>query len=422
MLNIRDFNYSNFPKELLNIDIMNLVSKIHEFKGKEDLFIAAKPDILDSMCEIAKIQSTGASNRIEGIYTSDERLEAIVMDKTTPRNRSEREIAGYREVLNTIHENYNFMKPSVNVILQMHRDLYRFSASDIGGSFKNSDNVIAETDSKGNMLIRFRPVSAFETPVALELLTKTFFEALSKNVCDPLILISMFILDFLCIHHFNDGNARKSRLLTLLRLYRSCYIVGKYVSIEKIIESFEKLPSIGNKTAARLAFYILDASEEETNEFIESIQNAKKNLKYCSQCYNITDTDPCPICANTGRDHSLICVVEDVRDVVAMEKTHEFKGVYHVLHGSISPMNGVGPDDIKVKELLARLMDGSVKEVILATNPRVEGEATAMYLSKLIKPLGIKVTRIAHGVPVGGDLEYTDEVTLSRALEGRVQL
>lgn len=237
MLNIRDFNYSNFPKELLNIDIMNLVSKIHEFKGKEDLFIAAKPDILDSMCEIAKIQSTGASNRIEGIYTSDERLEAIVMDKTTPRNRSEREIAGYREVLNTIHENYNFMKPSVNVILQMHRDLYRFSASDIGGSFKNSDNVIAETDSKGNMLIRFRPVSAFETPVALELLTKTFFEALSKNVCDPLILISMFILDFLCIHPFNDGNGRMSRLLTLLLLYRSGYIVGKYVSIEKIIES-----------------------------------------------------------------------------------------------------------------------------------------------------------------------------------------
>lgn len=136
MLNIRDFNYSNFPKELLNIDIMNLVSKIHEFKGKEDLFIAAKPDILDSMCEIAKIQSTGASNRIEGIYTSDERLEAIVMDKTTPRNRSEREIAGYREVLNIIHENYNFINPSVNVILQMHRDLYRFSASDIGGNFK----------------------------------------------------------------------------------------------------------------------------------------------------------------------------------------------------------------------------------------------------------------------------------------------
>ena len=161
---------------------------------------------------------------------------------------------------------------------------------------------------------------------------------------------------------------------------------------------------------------------KETNEFIEAIQNAKKNLKYCSICYNITDTEPCPICANKNRDHSVICIVEDVRDVVAMEKTHEFKGVYHVLHGSISPMNGVGPDDIKIKELLSRLMSGEVKEIILATNPRVEGEATAMYISKLVKPLGIKVTRIAHGIPVGGDLEYTDEVTLSKALEGRREI
>ncbi len=193
-------------------------------------------------------------------------------------------------------------------------------------------------------------------------------------------------------------------------------------SIEKLIEAFEKLPSIGNKTAARLAFYILNSSETETNEFIEAIVNAKKNLKYCSKCYNITDTDPCPICANSGRNKSIICVVEDVKDVVAMERTHEFKGVYHVLHGVVSPMNGIGPDDIKIKELLARLMDGQVKEIILATNPRVEGEATAMYLSKLIKPLGIKVTRIAHGIPVGGDLEYTDEITLSKALEGRREL
>ena len=193
-------------------------------------------------------------------------------------------------------------------------------------------------------------------------------------------------------------------------------------SIEKLIEAFEKLPSIGNKTAARLAFHILNSSEEETNEFIEAITNPKKNLKYCSKCYNITDTDPCPICSNSGRDQSIICVVEDVKDVVAMERTHEFKGVYHVLHGVVSPMNGIGPDDIKVKELLARLMDGQVKEIVLATNPRVEGEATAMYLSKLIKPLGIKVTRIAHGIPVGGDLEYTDEVTLSKALEGRREL
>jgi len=193
-------------------------------------------------------------------------------------------------------------------------------------------------------------------------------------------------------------------------------------SIEKLIESFEKLPSIGHKTAARLAFYMLDLGEQETNEFISSIVNAKKNLKFCSKCYNITDTDPCPICANQKRDASQICVVEDVRDIIAMERTHEFKGVYHVLHGSISPMNGVGPEDIKLKELLSRLGDNTVKELILATNPRVEGEATAMYISKLVKPMGVKVTRIAHGIPVGGDLEYTDEVTLSKALEGRREL
>ncbi|HIU51290.1 MAG TPA: recombination protein RecR [Candidatus Merdicola faecigallinarum] len=190
-------------------------------------------------------------------------------------------------------------------------------------------------------------------------------------------------------------------------------------SIEKLIESFEKLPSIGHKTAVRLAFYLLNSTEEETNEFVSSIIDAKKNLRYCSKCYNISDTDPCNICSNPRRDNSIICVVEDVKDIIAMERTHEFKGLYHVLHGSISPMNGIGPDDIKIKELLARLQDGVVKEIILATNPRVEGEATAMYLSKLIKPLGIKVTRIARGIPIGGDLEYTDEVTLTQALEGR---
>ena len=190
-------------------------------------------------------------------------------------------------------------------------------------------------------------------------------------------------------------------------------------SIEKLIESFERLPSIGHKTAVRLAFYILEQDEKQIEEFITSITSAKQKLKYCSKCYNISDTDPCPICINPKRDESIICVVEDVKDIIAMEKTHEFKGVYHVLHGSISPMNGVGPEDIKIKELLTRLMDGQVKEVILATNPRVEGEATAMYLSKLIKPLGVRVTRIAHGIPVGGDLEYTDEITLTKALEGR---
>lgn len=193
-------------------------------------------------------------------------------------------------------------------------------------------------------------------------------------------------------------------------------------SIEKLIESFEKLPSIGHKTATRLAFHMLDLGEQETNDFIASIVNAKKSLKYCSNCYNISDTDPCPICASPKRDNSLICVVEDVKDIIAMEKTHEFKGVYHVLHGSISPMDGIGPDDIKIKELLNRINQNKISEIILATNPRVEGEATAMYLSKLIKPMGIKVTRIAHGIPVGGDLEYTDEVTLTKALEGRREI
>ena len=193
-------------------------------------------------------------------------------------------------------------------------------------------------------------------------------------------------------------------------------------SIEKLIENFEKLPSIGHKTATRLAFYMLNCSDESAKEFIDAIESARKNLKYCSICFNISDTDPCMICANPKRDKSIICVVEDVRDIIAMEKTHEFKGVYHVLHGSISPMNGIGPDDIKIKELLTRLQTGEVKEVILATNPRVEGEATAMYLSKLIKPLGIKVTRIARGIPIGGDLEYTDEITLLQALEGRMEI
>ena len=193
-------------------------------------------------------------------------------------------------------------------------------------------------------------------------------------------------------------------------------------SIEKLIESFEKLPSIGHKTAVRLAFHMLDLNKEDTDEFINSIINAKANLKYCNSCYNISDTDPCPICSSPKRDSSLICVVEDVRDIMAMERTHEFKGVYHVLHGTISPMNGIGPEDIKIKELLNRIGINDIKEIIIATNPRVEGEATAIYLSKIIKPLGIKVTRIAHGIPVGGDLEYTDEITLSKALEGRREL
>lgn len=193
-------------------------------------------------------------------------------------------------------------------------------------------------------------------------------------------------------------------------------------TVNKLINQFEKLPGIGHKTAVRLAFYILESDENVAKEFSETLVKVKKNVKFCSICYNLTEKDPCDICSNSKRDESTICVVENVKDVIAMEKTHEYKGKYHVLHGSISPMNNVSAGDIKIKELLERLKDDSIKEVILATNPTVEGEATAMYISRLIKPLGIKVTRIAHGIPVGGDLEYTDEITLIKALEGRTQM
>lgn len=193
-------------------------------------------------------------------------------------------------------------------------------------------------------------------------------------------------------------------------------------TVNKLINQFEKLPGIGHKTAVRLAFYILESDGNVAKEFSETLVKAKKNVKFCSICYNLTEKDPCDICSNSKRDESTICVVENVKDVIAMEKTHEYKGKYHVLHGSISPMNNISAGDIKIKELLERLKDDSIKEVILATNPTVEGEATAMYISRLIKPLGIKVTRIAHGIPVGGDLEYTDEITLIKALEGRTQM
>jgi recombination protein RecR len=193
-------------------------------------------------------------------------------------------------------------------------------------------------------------------------------------------------------------------------------------SIEKLIESFEKLPSMGHKTAIRLAFHMLDLNQERTEEFISSIVEAKKNLRYCSHCFNISDTDPCQICSSPKRDSSIICVVEDPRDVAAMEKTKEFNGKYHVLNGVISPMDGIGPDMIRIKELIQRLSNQDVKEIIMATNPTIEGEATAMYIARLLKPMGIKVTRIAHGLPVGGDLEYADEVTITKALEGRREI
>jgi recombination protein RecR len=192
--------------------------------------------------------------------------------------------------------------------------------------------------------------------------------------------------------------------------------------IAKLIESFSRLPGIGPKTAARLAFYVLRMKEEDVIDFAKALVNVKRNLSYCSVCCNITDTDPCRICSDKSRDVSAICVVQEPKDLVAMERTREFHGQYHVLQGAISPMDGLGPDDIRIAELVRRLGDERVQELILATNPNIEGEATAMYLSRLVKPFGIKVTRIAHGLPVGGDLEYADEVTISKALEGRREL
>jgi len=194
------------------------------------------------------------------------------------------------------------------------------------------------------------------------------------------------------------------------------------VPVAKLIEEFEKLPGIGHKTAQRLAFHVLNLSEEKVESLSNAIRDAKLNTRYCSISSHLTDLDPCNICSGASRNNSVICVVEDPRDVVAMERTREFKGLYHVLHGAISPMEGIGPEDIKIKELLARIRDGNISEVILATNPNIEGEATAMYISRLLKPLGIKATRIAHGLPVGGDLEYADEVTLAKALEGRREI
>lgn len=231
---MRDYDYREKWKKLLTPEIVKKLTLIHEYKGEQRLFIEAHKDELNELVEIAKVQSTEASNRIEGISTAEDRLKNLVQAKTTPQNRDESEIAGYRDVLNTIHENYDYIPINTNYILQLHRDLYKFLGNVDGGIFKTSDNIIQETDADGNERIRFKPVAAWETPASINELCKVFSEA--KNEVEPLLLDIMFILDFLCIHPFNDGNGRMSRLLTLLLLYQSGFIVGKYISIEKIIE------------------------------------------------------------------------------------------------------------------------------------------------------------------------------------------
>ena len=230
---MRNFNYERIYAKLLTPEIVQLLAQIHEHKGEH---AKVQEDELTHLIEIARIQSTEASNRIEGIYTSDERLRNIVKDKTTPRNRSEKEIAGYRDVLSTIHENHNYIPVKPGMILQLHRDLYKYSGMSIGGNYKPSDNVIEEEDVQGNKHIRFQPVPAWETPEAMERLCQAYADLCNKGQYDPLLMIPVFVLDFLCIHPFNDGNGRMSRLLTLLLLYRAGYNVGKYISIEKLIE------------------------------------------------------------------------------------------------------------------------------------------------------------------------------------------
>lgn len=234
---MRNYNYIDDLEKFLTPDVVSMLTQIYEFKGKQNIFTESNINVLTGLIEIAKIQSTESSNKIEGIYTSDERIKKLILSKTNPVNRAEEEIAGYRDVLNTIHSSHDGIPIKPNIILQLHRDLYKFNVSSSGGQYKNNDNVISEEDALGNKFVRFKPVEAWATSVNMEKMCEAFNEAILNETVNPLIIIPMFILDFLCIHPFNDGNGRMSRLLTLLLLYRSGFMVGKYVSLEKLIES-----------------------------------------------------------------------------------------------------------------------------------------------------------------------------------------
>lgn len=263
---MKQFNYTEKWKKLLTPEIVSYLTTIHEYKGKQHLIAERHADVLENLVEMAKIQSTESSNKIEGIYTSEERLKKIVLDKTMPRTRNEREIAGYRDVLNTIHENFQHIPIRDTFILQLHRDLYKFENASNGGRFKTSDNIIEEEDEKGNKFVRFRPLPAWETPDAIINLCTAYNEAINQGEADSLLLISMFIIDFLCIHPFNDGNGRMSRLLTLLLLYQNDYIVGKYISLEKLIER------------TKGSYY--DALQESSQGWMEDENNYEHFVKY----------------------------------------------------------------------------------------------------------------------------------------------
>lgn len=283
---MRLFDYRKEPEKLLTPEIVQMIAGIHEHKGRQELFLEADIDELKTLLEVALIQSTGASNRIEGIYTTDKRLKELVEQKAEPRNRSEQEIAGYREVLATNHESYEYIVPRPNLILQLHRDLYSYSQSAVGGSYKNADNVIAETDEEGRQKTRFIPVPAFQTAEAMEEMCRAFLEAWEADHMDKLLLIPMFILDFLCIHPFNDGNGRMSRLLTLLLYYKAGYLVGKYISMEMLIERtketyYEALQasSIGwhenENSYEPFVKYYLGIIQKAYNEFESRVEHLK---------------------------------------------------------------------------------------------------------------------------------------------------
>lgn len=264
---MRKFDYTEKWKKLLTPEIVGYLTTIHEYKGEQRLIAERHADVLESLVEVAKIQSTESSNKIEGIYTSDERLKKIVLDKTMPKTRNEREIAGYRDVLNTIHENFPHIPIRDTFILQLHRDLYKFeNSTSNGGRFKNSDNIIEEEDANGNKFVRFRPLPAWETPEAITELCAAYNEAINRSEADALLIIPMFIIDFLCIHPFNDGNGRMSRLLTLLLLYQNDYIVGKYISLEKLIERTKD------------SYY--DVLQESSQGWIEDENNYEPFVKY----------------------------------------------------------------------------------------------------------------------------------------------
>lgn len=263
---MHEYDFINRPKDLLTPEVVALLTRLHECRGRQDLFIEAEPDVLTALLEVAKIQSTDASNRIEGIHTTDERLRAIVQEKVQPRNRNEEEISGYRDVLATIHESYEYIVPRPDNILQLHRDLYSYSGSAAGGAYKNSDNIIAEKHADGTETVRFLPVPAFQTADAMLNLCSRYNDAIEAGTYDPLLLMPIFILDFLCIHPFNDGNGRMSRLLTLLLLYRAGFIVGTYISIEMLISK------------SKDSYY--EALQESSRDWHENGNNYLPFLKY----------------------------------------------------------------------------------------------------------------------------------------------